>query len=175
MTAVATGGPVSPPAGIWAPLRHRHFRRFFAAAVVSNVGTWMQAVATPFAVYEITRSEAWLGASAFISMIVGTLANTPGGLLADRFERRRVLSLTQSMQMVSATALCLLFTLSEPAIGTLLAFMVLSSMGGGLNSPAWTSIIPTLVPARTWPAPSVSTRCSSPWPAPSDRSSAGSC
>lgn len=149
-TTVAVGA-VTAPAGMWSPLRHVHFRRFFGAAVVSNVGAWMQSVATPFVVYEITGSEAWLGATAFISMIVGTVANTPGGLLADRFDRRVVLSLTQALQMVAATALCVMFVVGEPPIGALLALMVVSSLGAGLNSPAWSSIIPTLVPRSDLP------------------------
>jgi MFS family permease len=150
-TTSAVGAVGTEPAGIWAPLRHRHFRHFFSAAVVSNVGAWMQSVATPFVVYDLTRSEAWLGASAFITMIVGTLANTPGGLLADRFDRRLVLTMTQALQMVAAGVLCVLFVIGEPAIATVLGLMVLSSLGAGLNSPAWSSIIPTLVPRGELP------------------------
>ena len=131
---------------MWVPMRHVNFRRFFLAAVVSNAGSWMQSIAVPFAVFEITDSKTWLGISAFVGMFVGMLANTPGGMLADRYPRRIVLAGTQILQMLSALSLWALWTFGHPTIAKLMPLLVIGSIGAGLNMPVWQSFIPSLVP-----------------------------
>lgn len=133
-------------------MQHAGFRRFFAAAVVSNAGSWMQSVAVPFTVFEITNSKTWLGVSAFTGMFVGMLANAPGGMLADRYARRKVLIWTQMMQMGSAISLLLLWSFGQPSIAALMPLLVVGAIGGGLNMPVWQSFIPSLVPRAEVPA-----------------------
>lgn len=142
---VATG-EMANPQSMWEPMQHSGFRRFFAAAVVSNAGSWMQSVAVPFTVFEITNSKTWLGISAFTGMFVGMLANAPGGMLADRYARRKVLIATQTIQMFSAVSLLLLWFYGQPTIAALMPLLVIGSIGGGLNMPVWQSFIPSLVP-----------------------------
>ena len=131
---------------MWQPMANTGFRRFFGAAVVSNAGSWMQSIAVPFTVFEITNSKTWLGVSAFTAMFVGMLANAPGGMLADRYARRKVLIWTQAIQMCSAVSLLLLWSLGKPTIAALMPLLVLGAIGGGLNMPVWQSFIPSLVP-----------------------------
>jgi MFS family permease len=132
---------------MWLPLRRSNFRRFFAAAVVSNAGSWMQSVAVPFTVFEITDSKTWLGVTAFTGMFVSMLANTPGGMLADRYPRRLVLAATQALAMASALSLWALWTLGHPSIATMMPLLVIGAIGGGLTMPVWQSFIPSLVPS----------------------------
>ncbi len=131
---------------MWQPMRTRSFRRFFMAGVVSNAGSWMQSIAVPFAVFEITNSKTWLGITAFTGMFVAMIANTPGGMLADRYPRRVVLAVTQAIQMTSALALWALWSFGRPSIATMMPLLIIGSIGGGLNMPAWQSFIPSLVP-----------------------------
>ena len=112
----AATGEMANPQSMWEPMQHSGFRRFFAAAVVSNAGSWMQSVAVPFTVFEITNSKTWLGISAFTGMFVGMLANAPGGMLADRYARRKVLIATQTIQLFSAVSLLLLWSFGQPTI-----------------------------------------------------------
>ena len=142
----AATGEMANPQSMWEPMQHSGFRRFFAAAVVSNAGSWMQSVAVPFTVFEITNSKTWLGISAFTGMFVGMLANAPGGMLADRYARRKVLIATQTIQMFSAVSLLLLWSFGQPTIAALMPLLVIGSIGGGLNMPVWQSFIPSLVP-----------------------------
>ena len=65
----------------------------------------MQSIAVPFAVFEITNSETWLGVTAFAGLFAGMIANTPGGMLADRYPRRIVLAATLALQALSAVLL----------------------------------------------------------------------
>ncbi len=108
----------------------------------------MQSVAVPFAVFEISNSKTWLGVTAFTGMFVAMIANTPGGMLADRYPRRTVLAVTQAIQMLSAILLWALWSFGRPSIATMLPLLIVGSIGGGLNMPAWQSFIPSLVPAH---------------------------
>lgn len=105
----------------------------------------MQSVAIPFTVFQITNSEAWLGISAFTGLFTAMLANTPGGMLADRYSRRVVLGFTQLLQMGSALSLWALWQFGNPRIATMFPLLIIGSIGGGLNMPVWQSFIPGLV------------------------------
>jgi MFS family permease len=133
---------------MWQPMRHRNFRRFFLAAIVSNAGSWMQSIAVPFAVFEITNSPTWLGITAFVGMFVAMIANTPGGMLADRYPRRIVLASTLALQTASAISLWALWTYGNPTIANMMPLLIVGSIGAGLNLPAWQSFIPSLVPPK---------------------------
>lgn len=133
-------------------LRQRHFRNFLISAVVSNAGTWMQSVAIPFVVYTLTDSKSWLGFSAFSSMFVAMLANTPGGILADRYERRVVLLCTQIVQLCSTVGLWALWVFGTPTIALIYPFLLVSAVCSGITMPAWQSMIPALVPVEDLPA-----------------------
>ena len=150
MTAAVAENALSE--SMWQPMQRTGFRRFFVAAVVSNAGSWMQSIAVPFTVFEITNSKTWLGVSAFTGMFVGMLANAPGGMLADRYARRKVLMWTQMIQMLSAISLLALWTFSRPTIAALMPLLVVGAIGGGLNMPVWQSFIPSLVPKEEVPA-----------------------
>ena len=138
--------------GLVRPLREKHFRRFFLSAVVSNAGSWMQATAIPFVVYDLTNSKSWLGITAFTSMFVGMVANTPAGILADRYERRRVLMVTQAALGCVAAGLWALWAFGKPSIANIFPFLLISSICSGLTSPAWQSLIPSLVTKPDLPA-----------------------
>jgi MFS family permease len=86
-------------------LRSRNYRLFVAGQSVSLIGTWMQQVAMSWLVYRLTGSALLLGVLGFCSHIpVFTLASV-AGVLADRWDRRRLLLITQSLAMVQAALL----------------------------------------------------------------------
>jgi MFS family permease len=90
-------------------LRHRNYRLFFGGQLVSTVGTWMQSIAQPWLVLQITHSALLVGlvlAAQYLPMLV---AGPLGGLVADRFPKRRILQITQGAFMVPAL---FLFTIS---------------------------------------------------------------
>ncbi len=89
-------------------LAHRNFRLFVAGQLTSLVGTWMQMVAQGWLVYRLTGSSLQLGLVGFASQIPVFLLSTAGGVIADRWPRRRVLILTQSAMMALAFVLAAL-------------------------------------------------------------------
>lgn len=89
-------------------LAHRNYRLFIAGQLVSLIGTWMQTVAQSWLVYRLTGSALQLGLIGFTSQIPTLFFAPAGGVLADRWPRRRVVILTQTAMMVLAFVLAAL-------------------------------------------------------------------
>jgi len=83
-------------------LAFRNFRLFFTGQLVSLIGTWMQSVALSWLVYRLTGEATLLGLVAFASQAPIFLLGSFGGVLADRVDPRRLLVITQSLQMAQA-------------------------------------------------------------------------
>ena len=89
-------------------LRHRNFRLFISGQIVSLIGTWMQNVAQSWLVYRLTHSELLLGTAWFCAQIAVFALGPLGGIAADRFSRRKVVIVTQTLSMLQAFALAAL-------------------------------------------------------------------
>ena len=89
-------------------LRHRNFRLFAAGQLVSMTGTWVQLVAQSWLVYRLTGRATLLGLVGFAGHFPVFLLAPIGGALADRFERRRIIVVTQAVSMVLAFVLAAL-------------------------------------------------------------------
>src|ERR1044072_5641744 len=96
--------------GMFRALSHRNFRLFWAGAFLSNVGTWMQAVAQGWLVLQLTNSPFWLGVDGFMATVPGLLLTLIGGVFADLIDRRRILIFTQVGAGLSALTLAVLIT-----------------------------------------------------------------
>ena len=92
---------MKPPQGLRA-LRHRGFRWFFAGQGVSQIGTWLQMIATSWLVYRLSGSTLLLGVAAFAQQIPFLLLAPVAGVFVDRFDRRRLLMVTNSIAALQA-------------------------------------------------------------------------
>ena len=81
--------------GMFRALSHRNFRLFWTGAFLSNVGTWMQAVAQALLMYNLTRSPFLLGLDGFMATAPGLVLVLAGGVFADLVDRKRLLIYTQ--------------------------------------------------------------------------------
>ncbi|MEW6594471.1 MAG: MFS transporter [Thermodesulfobacteriota bacterium] len=88
-------------------LRSRNYRLFVAGQGVSLLGTWMQQVAMSWLVYRLTGSALLLGVVGFTSQIPAFFVSPLAGVLADRWDRRRLLLLTQTLAMLQAAFLAM--------------------------------------------------------------------
>ena len=89
-------------------LKHANYRLFFAGQGISLIGTWMQQLAMSWLVYRMTQSALLLGIVGFSGMIPSLLLAPFAGVLADRWNKRRVLVITQTLSMLQAFALAAL-------------------------------------------------------------------
>ena len=127
-------------------LSFHDFRVFWIGAIGSSIGNNMQLAALLWVVAVATRSAAKVTLIAFITVVPLLLLGAVGGALADRYPRRRLLLVTQTLLMVQAFAL---WGLWEAGLGSYWVLFTLSLVGGvliALNVPAWQSIVPELVP-----------------------------
>jgi MFS family permease len=88
--------------------KHRNYRLFFAGQVVSLAGTWMQNIALAWFVVELTSSPIAVGFLAFCRFIPFTIFGLASGVVADRFDNRRLVIATQIAAMLVSIALALL-------------------------------------------------------------------
>src|ERR1700746_261307 len=86
-------------------LRHRNFLLFWSGAFLSNTGTWMQAVAQGWLVFELSNSPFWLGVDGFMSTAPGLVLTLAGGVFADLIDRRKLLIYTQVVAGIAAMTL----------------------------------------------------------------------
>ena len=138
--------PDRPDASPWAALRDRNYRLFWTGGLVSNIGRWFQSLAVPVIVWQLTESPAWVGFAGFSRMAPMALVSPWAGALADRFDRRSLLFVTQSLQAVATGLLLMAWLAGIRNAGTYVALSALAGAFGGLNLPAWKAFTNDLVP-----------------------------
>jgi MFS family permease len=85
--------------------KSRNYRLYFAGQSVSLIGTWMQKTAVSWVVYSLTHSKFMLGLTLFATMFPSFLFSFIGGVVADRYDRYKLLLLTQVISMLQAILL----------------------------------------------------------------------
>jgi MFS family permease len=126
--------------------KHPNFRAYWIGALVSNIGTWTQTVAQGWLVYQLTGSAAMLGALGFAQSAPFLIFALYGGVLADRFERRRLMVWTQSAMMVVAFVLAFITLAGIANVWHVLALAFMNGIVNAFNTPVRQSIVSDLVP-----------------------------
>src|SRR5579871_3141042 len=126
-------------------LRTRRFGTFLVASLLSNLGTWAQQIAQPWLLLTLGASSFLIGLDAFVLSAPVWALTLLGGVLADRSDRRRVIALCQSLQMLCPLALVVLLLTGrvEPWIVIVLSAIV--GVTDALSMPSFQSIVPTIV------------------------------
>jgi MFS family permease len=125
--------------------RYRHFRRLWVGQMVSGMGSQLTLVAVSFQAYALTHSTlvvGLLGIAQLIPLLAGALW---GGTLADAWDRRRVLVLTQVAMATAVGGLVLNATLTHPAVWPLFVCTGASAGFQGVDWPARRAALPMLV------------------------------
>ena len=112
-------------------LKHRNFQLFSGGQLISLVGTWMQNVAQAWLVYRLTGSSLLLGSVGFASQFPVFLFSPLGGIVADRYNRHRVVIATQTASMILA---CILAGLTLVHLITVPEIFVLAALLGVVNA-----------------------------------------
>jgi MFS family permease len=113
--------------GTFHSLRVRNFRLFLGGQLLSTIGTWMQGVAAPWLVLQLTNSGVALGIDAALGSLPILLFGVWGGVIADRFDNRKVQIATQLAYAVLAFAL---FVLAATDVVQVWQVYLLSFLGG---------------------------------------------
>jgi predicted MFS family arabinose efflux permease len=126
-------------------LSHRDFRLFWLGAFLSNVGTWMQAVAQGWLVLLLTNSAFWLGLDGFMATAPGFIFTLLGGVFADLIDRRRLLLYTQVVAGVAAMVLAILVWTQVVNRWMVLGFSFVTGCCMALASPSFLAMTYDLV------------------------------
>src|ERR1700752_1910853 len=127
-------------------LRHRNFRLLLEGALISSSGDFMQNVAQSWLVWHVSRSPVAIGVVAFFDTLPRLLVGALGGAIADRFDRRRVLMITQTAAMIQAIIywLAVEFEVIQLWHIALLAFFL--GIVNTINQTSRQSLVNSLVP-----------------------------
>ena len=130
------------------PLRHRAVRLLWGAAVVSDIGTWVQLIVVGSLVAANTGSAIQTGLVALATFAPQSIASPVGGLLADRFDRRKVFATALMVQALVTTALAVTLGMGVRSPGVLIVLILLASAAGATGAPSYAAMLPDLVPSE---------------------------
>lgn len=145
MTAAAAAD-VRNEATIGEVLRNPNFTIYFVAAFISNAGTFMQSVGVPFVMYDLTKRNAWVGASVFAGMVPSMLMSPFAGTLSDRVSRRLLLLCSNLVQLASAIGLWLLAVTDQLTPWRIIGLLIIAGFAVGFQNAVAHALIPLLVP-----------------------------
>ncbi len=126
--------------------KHRNFRLFYLGQFVSLSGTWMQSLAQAWLIYRLTGSGLLLGLASAATLAPSLVFGLYGGVLADRFSRRRLLIAAQVLAMLQALALAALTLAGLVEAWHILVLALLLGVVQALELPVRHSFVASLVP-----------------------------
>jgi MFS family permease len=140
------GRAVGPPRHTFHTLRHRDFGVFTVGSLVSNLGTWAQYIGIGWAARGFTESSLLIGLAFSAQFMPALLLSPVAGVVADRFDRRRLVMAGNLAMMVPALALGVLLQLDVANIGMLIGIVLVGGVAQAFTMPATTAFVPALVP-----------------------------
>jgi MFS family permease len=126
-------------------LGQKTFRRVFFGAFASNIGTWMQNVVLGAYAYTLTHSSVFVGVILFAQLGPTFIFPMFGGLIADRFDRKRLLILLSMEQLVFSFVLALVVRAPHPSLVVVTVTVLMVGIGSAMFGPAYAAILPGLV------------------------------
>jgi MFS family permease len=135
----------------FAALRHRDFRLLWLGQIVSVTGSQMQLAAVNWHVWLLTKSALALGMVGFFRGAPIILCSLAGGVFADAVDRKRLMIITQSVMLGSATVLTIVTIAGLSRVWPIYLLTAVASAASAFDTPARQSLMPTLVPARDFP------------------------
>ena len=116
--------------------RHRNYRLFVSGQLVSQMGNWINNVAQSWLVYSLTHSPMLLGVTSFAGQVPVFFFSSLGGMAADRFDRRRLLMVTQALSIVESAGLAYLTITGQVRVWHIIALALFQGLVNAVDIPA---------------------------------------
>jgi MFS family permease len=126
-------------------LRNAPFRRYVIGSLISDTGSWMQVMAQGWVMATLTDKAIWLGMANLAAGLPMLLLTMVGGAAADRFDKRKILLITQFVQIGIACGIGFLVLKGQIQIWQILAFAVVLGISNSFEMPTQTALVPELV------------------------------
>jgi len=133
---------------IFRALSHRNYRLFFAGQGISLIGTWVQFIAMSWLVYRLSNSAFLLGMTGFLGMIPTFFLAPFAGVLTDRWDRRRILLITQILSMLQALLLAVLDLTGAICVWHLFILILFLGFVNAFDAPARQTFVVEMVERR---------------------------
>jgi len=130
-------------------LHSRNYRLYFYGQFVSLIGTWMQRTAVSWIVFTLTHSSFMLGLTFFAGQFPSFVLGLFGGVVSDRYDRFRVLLITQVASLIQASILAILILMGHYKVWELLALSVLLGCINAFDVPSRQSLVYDMVEDKT--------------------------
>jgi len=121
--------------------KSRNYRLYFIGQSISLIGTWMQRTVVSWVIYSLTHSKFMLGVTLFASLFPSFLFSFIGGVVADRYNRFKLLLLTQAVSMIQAILLTALVFFQHYTVWEIIAISVLLGIVNAFDVPARQSLV----------------------------------
>ena len=125
--------------------RNRNYTLFFSGQSLSLIGTWMQRTGVSWVVYTLTHSTFMLGLTVFASQFPSFLLSLAGGIVSDRYNRYKILLITQTASMIQAVLLALLTLTGHYVVWEILTLSVILGVINAFDTPARQPLVHELV------------------------------
>jgi MFS family permease len=125
--------------------QNRNYALFFCGQSISQIGTWMQRTGVSWVVYSMTHSTFMLGLTIFASQFPSFLFSLLGGIASDRYNRYKILLLTQTISMIQAAVLAILVLTNHTTVFGLLALSAILGVVNAFDMPARQPMVHELV------------------------------
>ncbi len=135
-------------AGPWGALAHRDFRLLWSGLLISQAGSQMRVVAIAWQVFLLSGSAFQIGALGLFQAIPTMAFSLVGGVIADAFDRRKLLLFTEVTLALCSSALALLTIFHLITVPIIYAIAFVSAAVGSFDFPTRQSLIPRLVPSQ---------------------------
>ena len=130
---------------VFASLKSYNFRLYFGGQCISLIGTWMQQIAMSWLVFRLTGSVLLLATVTFTAQIPILVATPYMSVFVDRFDRRKLLVLTQSLSMIQALLMAILTLTGLVQVWHIMILSLLIGLINALDNPTRQSFYPSLV------------------------------
>jgi len=126
-------------------LRNGAYRRYLIGSAISDTGTWMQIMAQGYVMSTLTDKALWLGMANFAAGLPMLALTMAGGSAADKYDKRKILLITQYIQIALAIAIGSLVWSGKIAIWHILVFAAILGVSNSFEMPALSALVPELV------------------------------
>ncbi len=115
---------------------NRNYCLYFGGQSVSQIGTWMQRTGVSWVIYTMTHSAFMLGITLFATQFPSFLLSLYGGIISDRYDRYKIMLVTQAAAMIQAVLLAVLMLTNQYAVWSILTLSVILGVINAFDMPA---------------------------------------
>ena len=133
---------------VFRSMKYRNYRLFFIGQGISLTGTWMQLIALSWLVYRMTNSALLLGLVGFAGQIPTFILAPIAGVIADRYNRKRLLIITQALAMIQALILAVLVLSGNIAVWHIVVLSIFLGLVNSFDIPTRHSFVVEMIDSR---------------------------